>query len=66
MSRWDRGPVVVSTFADELYQVPESWAKQAYANLAYFKRHPKGGHFAAWEQPAAFVDDVRNGFRTLR
>ena len=59
-------PVVVSSFPTELYQVPESWAKAAFPNLIYYKRHPKGGHFAAWEQPQAWTDDVRNGFRSLR
>ena len=59
-------PVVVSSFPTEIYKVPRSWAERAYANLAYFGDHPKGGHFAAWEQPAALVDDLRNGFRSLR
>jgi pimeloyl-ACP methyl ester carboxylesterase len=59
-------PVVVSSFPEELYQVPKSWAEKAYSNLVYYQRHPKGGHFAAWEQPRAVVDDLRNGFRSLR
>lgn len=59
-------PVVVSSFPEELYQVPKSWAEKAYSNLVYYQRHPKGGHFAAWEQPQAVVDDLRNGFRSLR
>jgi hypothetical protein len=59
-------PVSVSSFPEELYQVPRSWAERAYSNLVYFQRHPKGGHFAAWEQPQAVVDDLRNGFRPLR
>ena len=59
-------PVVVSSFPTELYQVPESWAKAAFPKLAYYRRHPKGGHFAAWEQPQYWTDDVRNGFRSLR
>jgi pimeloyl-ACP methyl ester carboxylesterase len=59
-------PVVVSSFPTEIYAVPRSWAEQAYPNLAYFGEHPKGGHFAAWEQPQAIVDDLRNGFRPLR
>src|SRR5580698_10564421 len=45
-------PVGVSAFAEEIYQAPESWTKRAYVNLLYYKAHPKGGHFAAWEQPA--------------
>jgi pimeloyl-ACP methyl ester carboxylesterase len=59
-------PVVVSSFPDEIYAVPRSWAERAYSNLAYFGDHPKGGHFAAWEQPEAIVEDLRNGFRSLR
>jgi len=59
-------PVVISSNPDELYQVPESWAKRAFPNLIYYKRNPKGGHFASWEQPGYFVDDLRNGFRSVR
>jgi pimeloyl-ACP methyl ester carboxylesterase len=59
-------PVAVSTFPDEIYATPRSWAEKAYANLVYYNRHPKGGHFAAWEQPAALVHDLREGFRSLR
>jgi hypothetical protein len=59
-------PVVVSSFPTEIYAVPRSWAERAYSNLVYFGDHPKGGHFAAWEQPAAIVEDLRNGFRPLR
>jgi pimeloyl-ACP methyl ester carboxylesterase len=59
-------PVAVSSFPEELYQVPRSWAERAYPNLVYYQRHPKGGHFAAWEQPQAYVEDLRNGFRSLR
>jgi pimeloyl-ACP methyl ester carboxylesterase len=59
-------PVVVSSFPTEIYAVPRTWAEQAYSNLAYFGDHPKGGHFAAWEQPEAIVDDLRKGFGSLR
>jgi hypothetical protein len=59
-------PVVVSAFPTELYQVPESWAKAAFPGMIYYQRHPKGGHFAAWEQPQAWTEGVRNGFRPLR
>jgi pimeloyl-ACP methyl ester carboxylesterase len=58
-------PVAVSAFPDELYPVPRSWAEQAYPNLIYYKKHDKGGHFAAWEQPELFVQDVRAAFRPL-
>jgi pimeloyl-ACP methyl ester carboxylesterase len=59
-------PVVVSVFPDEIYAAPESWARRAYPNLIYFHRAAKGGHFAAWEQPAQFSEDLRAGFRSLR
>jgi pimeloyl-ACP methyl ester carboxylesterase len=59
-------PVGVSAFADEIYTAPKSWAERAYPKLLYFGKHDKGGHFAAWEQPAAFVDDVRATFKSLR
>ena len=59
-------PVGVSAFAEEIYQAPESWAKRAYPNLVFYGRHPKGGHFAAWEQPALFTSDVRATFKSLR
>jgi pimeloyl-ACP methyl ester carboxylesterase len=59
-------PVVVSAFPDELYQVPENWAKKAYPNMIYYKKHNKGGHFAAWEQPELLVNDIREGFKSLR
>lgn len=61
-----RVPVVVSAFPDEICPAPESWARAAYPGLLYYKHHPEGAHFAAWEQPAALVDDMRNGFRSLR
>jgi pimeloyl-ACP methyl ester carboxylesterase len=59
-------PVAVSVFPDELYQVPRSWAEQAYPNLVYYNKLDKGGHFAAWEQPELFVNEVRDGLRSLR
>jgi pimeloyl-ACP methyl ester carboxylesterase len=59
-------PVAVSVFPDELYPAPESWAKQAYPSLIHYKRLPKGGHFAAFEQPQFFCEEVRTGFRSLR
>jgi len=59
-------PVGVSTFADEIYRVPRSWAEQAYANLVFYNQHDRGGHFAAWEQPQLLCEDVRATFRSLR
>jgi pimeloyl-ACP methyl ester carboxylesterase len=59
-------PVAVSVFPDELYQVPRSWAEKAYPKLIHYNRLPKGGHFAAWEQPELFVAEVRAGLKPLR
>ncbi len=59
-------PTVVSVFPDEICPAPRSWAEKAYPKLIYYQRHPKGAHFAAWEQPGAIVDDLRAGFRSLR
>jgi pimeloyl-ACP methyl ester carboxylesterase len=59
-------PVGVSTFADEIYRVPRSWAEKAYPNLVTYNQHDRGGHFAAWEQPQLLSEDVRATFRSLR
>ena len=59
-------PVAVSVFPDEIFRAPRSWVEKAYPKLIYFQRHPKGAHFAAWEQPKAITDDLRAGFRSLR
>src|ERR1044071_1377065 len=59
-------PVAVSAFPDELTQAPRRSEEQAYPNLIHYNRLLKGGHFAAWEQPKAFVNELRVGFRSLR
>jgi pimeloyl-ACP methyl ester carboxylesterase len=59
-------PVVASAFPDELFQAPRSWAEQAYPNLIHYNKLPKGGHFAAWEQPQFIVQELRAGFKSLR
>lgn len=59
-------PVAVSAFPDEIYQAPRSWAERAYPKLIHYNRPDKGGHFAAWEQPAAFSAELRAAFRPLR
>jgi pimeloyl-ACP methyl ester carboxylesterase len=59
-------PVAVSVFPDELYQAPRSWAERAYPKLIHYNKLDKGGHFAAWEQPKLFSEEVRAGFRPLR
>jgi pimeloyl-ACP methyl ester carboxylesterase len=59
-------PVAVSAFAEEIYQAPKSWAEKAYPKLIHYNRLPKGGHFAAWEQPELFVNEVRASLKSLR
>jgi pimeloyl-ACP methyl ester carboxylesterase len=59
-------PVAFSAFPDEVCQAPRTWVERAYPRLIYYNRPKKGGHFPAWEQPKALVDDVRAGFRSLR
>jgi pimeloyl-ACP methyl ester carboxylesterase len=59
-------PTGVSAFPDEIYQAPRSWTEQAYPNLIHYNRPAKGTHFAAWEQPQLFSDEVRVTFRSLR
>ncbi len=59
-------PVAVTNFQEDAYQPPESWVRRAYKNLIYFHEAPKGGHFAAWEQPQEFAEELRAAFRPLR
>jgi pimeloyl-ACP methyl ester carboxylesterase len=60
-------PFAISVFPDELYQAPRSWAERAYPdNLIHYNELDRGGHFAAWEQPQLFVQEMRDSFRTLR
>jgi pimeloyl-ACP methyl ester carboxylesterase len=59
-------PVAVSAFPDEIYTAPRSWAEKAYPKLIYYNKPAKGGHFAAWEQPQFYSEDVRAGLRSLR
>jgi pimeloyl-ACP methyl ester carboxylesterase len=60
-------PFAISVFPDELYQAPRSWAERAYPhNLIYYNKLDRGGHFAAWEQPQLFAEEMRAGFRSLR
>ena len=59
-------PVAVSAFPDEIYAVPKNWAEKAYPKLIYYNKLEKGGHFAAWEQPEAFVKELRAAFKSLR
>jgi pimeloyl-ACP methyl ester carboxylesterase len=60
-------PFAISVFPDELYQAPQSWAERAYPkNLIHYNRLDRGGHFAAWEQPRLFAEEMRAAFRSLR
>ena len=59
-------PVAVSVFPDEIYAAPKSWAERAYPKLIHYKKLDKGGHFAAWEQPQLFVEEMRASFKSLR
>jgi pimeloyl-ACP methyl ester carboxylesterase len=59
-------PAAISVFPRENYQAPRSWTERAYHNLIYYNRPDKGGHFAAWEQPQLFAEEVRAGLRPLR
>jgi pimeloyl-ACP methyl ester carboxylesterase len=59
-------PVAASAFPDELFQAPKSWTEQAYPKLIHYNKLPKGGHFAAWEQPDLLVGEMRAGFKSLR
>ena len=59
-------PVAVSAFPDEIYTAPRSWTEKAFPKLIHYNRLPKGGHFAAWEQPEVFTEELRASFRSLR
>jgi len=58
-------PTAVSVFPDEIYAAPRSWTDKAYPKLIYYNRAEKGGHFAAWEQPGIFTNEIRTAFRSL-
>jgi pimeloyl-ACP methyl ester carboxylesterase len=59
-------PVAVSVFSEEIYAAPRSWAERAYPKLIHYNKLDKGGHFAAWEQPALFIAEMRAAFKPLR
>ena len=59
-------PIAISAFPDEIYQLPRSWAERAYPKLIHYNKLDKGMHFAAWEQPKLFVDEMRAAFKSLR
>ncbi|AZF58405.1 epoxide hydrolase family protein [Pseudomonas sp. R11-23-07] len=59
-------PVAITVFPHEIYQAPKSWAQRAYPSLAYYNQVNEGGHFASWEQPQLFSEELREAFRPLR
>jgi hypothetical protein len=59
-------PVAYTVFPGEIFQAPRHWVKSAYHNLIYFNEAARGGHFAAWEEPQLFSEELRAAFRTLR
>src|SRR5215475_14015413 len=59
-------PMAVTVFPGEQYQAPRSWTEKAYPNLNYYNKVDKGGHFAAWEQPQIFAQELRAAFKPLR
>ena len=59
-------PVGVTLFGEDAYRPPETWLRRAYKNLVYFHETDRGGHFAAWEQPELFTEEVRAAFRSFR
>jgi pimeloyl-ACP methyl ester carboxylesterase len=59
-------PVAYTVFPDELFQAPRHWVKHAYHNLVYYNEAPKGGHFAAWEEPEIFSQELRAAFASVR
>ncbi|WP_438618229.1 epoxide hydrolase family protein [Oryzifoliimicrobium ureilyticus] len=59
-------PVAITAFPKEIYKAPESWSRQAYPSLVYYSQAAKGGHFAAWEQPQVFAEELRAAFRSMR
>jgi pimeloyl-ACP methyl ester carboxylesterase len=58
--------VAFTVFPDEIYQAPRTWAERVYRKLIYFHEVDRGGHFAAWEQPQLFSEEIRAAFRSLR
>jgi pimeloyl-ACP methyl ester carboxylesterase len=59
-------PVAFTVFPNEIFEAPRSWAAKVYPNLIYFHQADKGGHFAAWEEPEIFSQELRAAFKTLR
>jgi pimeloyl-ACP methyl ester carboxylesterase len=59
-------PVAITVFPEDVYRAPESWSRRAYRNLIYYHEVDKGGHFASWEQPQLFAEEMRSAFKSFR
>jgi hypothetical protein len=59
-------PVGFTMFPGEIFRAPRSWVDKLYPHVIYFHEAGRGGHFAAWEEPQLFSEEVRSGFRPLR
>jgi pimeloyl-ACP methyl ester carboxylesterase len=59
-------PVAFTAFPGEIWRTPRSWVEASYPTLSYFNAVDKGGHFAAWEEPELFAEELRAAFRPLR
>jgi len=59
-------PVAITVFPEDVYKAPETWARRAFHNLIYFHQVDRGGHFAAWEQPQLFAEEIRAAFNSIR
>lgn len=59
-------PVAITVFPGEIYQTPKTWALRSYRNLIYFNEVNNGGHFAQWEQPQLFAEEMRAAFKKVR
>jgi pimeloyl-ACP methyl ester carboxylesterase len=59
-------PVAITVFPGEIFRAPRSWAERVYPNLVYFNEVDRGGHFAAWEEPDLFAEEMRAAFKSLR
>jgi pimeloyl-ACP methyl ester carboxylesterase len=59
-------PVAFTTFPSEIFRAPRTWVEQSYPNVSYFNEADRGGHFAAWEEPQLFSQELQAAFRSLR
>lgn len=59
-------PVAITVFPGEIYQAPKAWAEKSYKHLVYFNEVSKGGHFASWEEPQLYAEELRSAFKSLR